>query len=183
MNLYFFEGFGGNSQIREALLIEVLSMYCDEKNIEVDPKDIKIYRESGQKPYANLKDVHFNISHSGCLWVCAVSDSEIGIDIQEIVNKDFTKLAKRYFTEKEQHHIELWGSEGFYNIWVRKEAYCKLKGQSVFSVLSNIETIEKDFYKNKIEEAFIYEVEISPDIKCVVASREEGKEICIRLIN
>lgn len=183
MYLYFFEGFNGNSHISESLAKEVLAMYSMEKGIEIDKDKICIFKESGKKPYTNIEGIHFNISHSGCLWVCAVSDKEIGIDIQEVVQKEYEKIADRYYTENEKNHVRLWGQEGFYNIWVRKEAYCKLKGNSVFSVLGNIDTVENDFYKHKIEDAYIYEVEILPDIKCVVAYGEEGREVCIRLVN
>ena len=183
MYLYFFEGFNKMNMNSDELLLRALYMYCLENELNIDFEKLSVIRYEGEKPYLEGAELFFNISHSGTMWACAVDTKEIGIDLQEVLEKDFEKLADRFFTEKEQNHVKMWGSEGFFNIWTRKEAYCKLYGQSVLSVLKSIETVETDFYKEKVEDVYFYEVEISPEIKCVASSEEGGKEICIRMIN
>ena len=44
--------------------------------------DVKV--DKFGKPYFEDTDIHFNISHSGCYVIAAVSDEDIGIDIQKI---------------------------------------------------------------------------------------------------
>ena len=77
---------------------------------------------------------HFNISHSGTKAVLAVSDKEVGIDIQEIRPVRGAKVSDRFFTEKEKR---LAGSDtnAFYGLWTRKEAYGKCLGTGLMPVM------------------------------------------------
>lgn len=183
MFLYFFEGYNKMNINSDDLILRALYMYCLENNKEINFEKLSVIRYEGEKPYFEGTDLFFNISHSGTMWVCAIAEKEVGIDLQEVSDRDFEKLSSRFFTENEQQHVNLWGREGFYNIWTRKEAYCKLYGQSVLSVLKEIDTVDGDFYKEKVNNAYFYEIEISQDIKCVTACEEGGKEICLRMIN
>ena len=74
--------------------------------------------------------VHFNLSHSGGWTVVALSDNEVGVDIQQVKPLDM-RLAKRFFTENEWRQIEGAGdgaAELFYRLWTVKEAYLKALG-------------------------------------------------------
>lgn len=57
------------------------------------------YGEHG-KPMRRNEEVCFNLSHSGKYVLCAVSETEIGCDIEKIKEVKW-KLAKRFFSEKE----------------------------------------------------------------------------------
>ena len=57
------------------------------------------YGEHG-KPMRRNEEVCFNLSHSGKYVLCAVSEMEIGCDIEKIKEVKW-KLAKRFFSEKE----------------------------------------------------------------------------------
>lgn len=73
---------------------------------------------------------HFNLSHSGEWTVLALSDKEVGVDIQQAKPVDM-RLATRFFTESEQAEIGNAGEnaqELFYRIWTIKEAYLKALG-------------------------------------------------------
>lgn len=99
--------------------------------------------ESG-KPYtAGYPDVHFNISHSGNAVICAVCDKPVGIDIQLMKERDFDRLAKRAFTEKEQ---ALFFSlppekrrEQFFKTWTAKESFIKYLGTGVKDLKKDID--------------------------------------------
>lgn len=58
--------------------------------------DVKV--DKFGKPYFEDTDIHFNISHSGCYVIAAVSDEDIGIDIQKIKATSI-ELLKRIFCQ------------------------------------------------------------------------------------
>lgn len=89
-----------------------------------------------------LKDfpLHFSLSHSGEYVLCAVSEEQVGADIQRLQAADFRKLAGRFFTPEECKAIEACGGEAerqrlFFRLWTEKEACGKLTGQGVAAVL------------------------------------------------
>ena len=88
---------------KQALAAELLVFYSVKK---LRPKNIPIppLRAAGEfgKPYfTENNDFKFNISHSGDWAVIAVSDCEIGIDIEKI-GKLRTNIEKRILHEKEK---------------------------------------------------------------------------------
>ncbi len=97
------------------------------------------------KPFAKGLDVHFSISHSGDYAVCAVSDKEIGVDIEKIreINPETTK---RFACESEKKYINT-HTDGFFEIWTLKEAYFKCIGTGLGS---DIKTVSFDISKNEI---------------------------------
>ncbi len=107
------------------------------------PIDFRIdYGEKG-KPYLRDYPFYFNLSHSGEYVACAVSDSEVGVDIQRCSPADgecLGRLARRFFSEEERRALEQCGDGEerrrlFYRLWTRKEAYGKLTGQGIVPVL------------------------------------------------
>lgn len=126
------------------------------KNINMNEKDMNYANESHGKPYfANLKNVHFNASHSGQMALCAFSDSEVGCDI-EIISKSNTDLAERFFTKGEYEFIisangncndkDSEQAERFYRIWTLKESFLKLTGEGISG---GLDTFEIRFENNK----------------------------------
>ncbi len=78
---------------------------------------------------------HISVSHSGAYFGCLVSDVPAGLDIQQERNVRVEKVSLRYFTEEEQRYIEKTGSDGFFLLWARKEAYCKYTGRGLEEIL------------------------------------------------
>jgi len=82
------------------------------------------------KPYiGGAKDFHFSISHSGHLVVIAVSDSPVGIDIEQHIPVEWRELSDT-FTPVER---EMLGRAAdpvscFYRIWTIREAFAKEEG-------------------------------------------------------
>ncbi len=102
----------------------------------------------------------FNISHSSCYVVCAIStDSKIGIDIEEVKAIPIYDF-KEQFSEEEWNIITasnnkyLW----FYYYWTAKEAVIKAEGKGLNFPLKNI-TIKNN--KTKIDETVWYIKDIS----------------------
>lgn len=105
------------------------------------------YTDKG-KPQASVP-CHFNLSHSGDFVLCAVSDTPIGVDIEQI--KPFRAgLVGRYFTDTEAAFV--WGDallDGetitdvgicarFYRVWTAKEAYVKMTGTGISTDLKKV---------------------------------------------
>ena len=88
--------------------------------------------EQGKPRLAALPEIHFNLSHSGTFALCAVSDSEIGCDVEEIRPAQMT-LAQRFFARSEYEDI-LAQPEGaardirFMRYWTLKESFIKALG-------------------------------------------------------
>ena len=61
--------------------------------------------EHGKPFFQRHPEIHFNISHSGDLVVCAVSDFEIGIDIQEKERLHIELIAKKIMSRDEHERF------------------------------------------------------------------------------
>ena len=103
--------------------------------------ELKIDRRG--KPYFENADMYFNISHSGSYVVAAVSEKEIGIDIQKVV-PDKHREAEKNFLPKECDYInapadsrEQW--QRFCEVWTIKEAYLKNIGMGLRTPLNSFE--------------------------------------------
>ncbi|MFC1748584.1 4'-phosphopantetheinyl transferase family protein [Pseudomonadota bacterium] len=87
----------------------------------------------------NIKDLHFNISHSGHLAALAVSlGRPCGIDIEcERNSINHLELARRFFHHDEYIDIEKRGKQYFYKYWTAKEAFIKLTGKGLNTPLDS----------------------------------------------
>lgn len=85
--------------------------------------------------------VCYNLSHSGDYTLLALSDNEVGVDIERIKPVDL-RLAEKFFTKKEWEAIEGAGGGAlrlFYRTWVIKEAYLKALGVGLNRPLNSFE--------------------------------------------
>lgn len=99
----------------------------------------------GKPMLANRPDLHFNLSHSGAVALCAVADGiAIGCDIER---RDPAladpAVAERLFAPGERHTFAALPAdrrvEGFFNCWTRKEAFIKAIGLGVSHPLDGFE--------------------------------------------
>ena len=112
-----------------------------DKNIEIE------FGKNGKPFLKGIKDVYFNLSHSGDLVMCAISMREIGCDV-ETVRKSRFGVEKRFFTPEECDFVgrgesEEEKNERFFKIWTLKESLIKANGAGLslslgdFSVVSD----------------------------------------------
>lgn len=93
-----------------------------------------------------------NLSHSGSLAACIVSDKEVGIDL-EAVWKVREKTVVTCFTDKEREQLFKAGSERaraelFTEIWTRKESAAKLTREGISRIIRRgTEEEEKGIHK------------------------------------
>lgn len=103
----------------------------------------KIQTDKFGKLHFENEKVHFNISHSGNYVIAAVSDFEIGIDIQRM-RPDKLRIAEKNFLPKECEYINEFEDDDarlqrFCEIWTIKEAYLKNKGIGLRKPLNSFE--------------------------------------------
>lgn len=122
---------------------EMLARQMISKRCSVNESDIRFAIGEHGKPYALDLSIHYNISHSGNLVVCAVDKRPVGIDVEQIREIDLS-VAKRICTENECKYIRadgefeyLFGSSSqdvykrFFEVWTMKEAYVKYVGTGI----------------------------------------------------
>lgn len=133
-------------------------------------KDEKIIieRKEKGKPYITTPfGVFISVSHSGEYCIVAVSDIEIGVDIQihERLrgetefdsNERYQKLAKRFFHPEENEFVNLNVKQNFFDVWSAKESYVKYTGEGIddnfwtYSILpENTKEMEASWSKNNV---------------------------------
>ena len=84
----------------------------------------------------------FNLSHSGDLVICAVSEKSVGCDIEKI--KDAPKrVVERSFLDEEKKYLQNFSGDAynreFFRIWTKKESYLKMTGQGIQIPLDTLE--------------------------------------------
>lgn len=83
--------------------------------------DYKIVREADEKPCLSPDFLKFSLSHSNKYIVLALSEKEVGIDIQYHKEVDYDTIIKRFFNEGEDTP----SPQEFYDLWASKEAMIK----------------------------------------------------------
>lgn len=169
----FLKGDKGFDMIRAAAY-----RHCMENGIEFDPARAKITRDEKGKPYFEDIALEFSLSHTGQLWMCLFSDKVCGLDVQEVRDCDHEKIAERYFFDDEKEKVNQGGLETFFDIWVRKEAYCKMTGAGMFG---NMPSVLADRGQYNGRSYCFRDIEVSDRIRCAICS-EDTMEVEMRLL-
>ena len=102
------------------------------------------FNENG-KPYFLDNPLHFSISHSENTVIAAISEKNIGADIEKV--REIPRgVAERFFTERER------GCD-FFEIWTKKEAFGKCKGDMAKAFGTDV--CDLSFYTEKYGEYII----------------------------
>lgn len=122
----------------------------------------------------------FNLSHSGSLAICAVSDRPVGCDAEK-TGPARRKVAKRFFSEQENRYLEQFEGreqdQAFCRIWTMREAYIKMTGEGMRLDFRKFEIVPVDaaefqvFREERKETCFLREYEV--DGYCVSVCAEE----------
>ena len=95
---------------------------------------------------SNYDDIYFNLSHSGEIVCCAISDKEIGADVEYIDSEIDLNIAKNYFFNSEYENIMKSNKpyDEFFKYWVLKESYMKYTGLGFNLDLNSFEILISD---------------------------------------
>lgn len=144
-------------------------------------KEIKYTKYN--KPYFEDNKIHFNISHSGEIVVCALSDStEIGIDIEvmtDIIIDDF----KFQMTENEWNKINNSNNvqNAFFDYWTQKEAVIKAHGYGLTIPLQSFEVVA-DKTEIQGEKFYLKEIKMDQKYKCTVSLKSNINDVVLKHI-
>ena len=99
---------------------------------DVGVSDRAIIVGDNGKPYLAGGEVFFNLSHSGDKVMCALSDTEVGCDVQK-TGEISRKIADRFFSASERAFLngitdEKDRTDMFFRLWTLKESYIKMLG-------------------------------------------------------
>lgn len=131
--IYKFKNY--ESKVRSIVGEIILKELLVKKNISYNSLDYYI-NEYG-KPYLKDNTTFFNISHSFDYVITAISDNEVGIDIEKI-RKTPIKIINQFATEKEKEYILSSNNnieERIFKIYTLKEAYFKMLGTNLNNIL------------------------------------------------
>ncbi len=146
-----------DSCFSDRMVRNALDDYLYRKKIRIPEETLnhlEIRRDEKGKPYfscpmqkaSRVESVHYSVSHSGTWWGCLMAEEPVGFDMEAFRERiHYMEIAKRFFTEGEYEYVIKTGLEGFFDIWVRKEAYIKYLGTGLaeglgsFSVVRDME--------------------------------------------
>jgi len=139
---FHFEVHRERYQLTRGLLRTLLAHYLESKAREI----VFAYGEHGKPTLREPVGLCFNASHSGDYAAFAFTRlGETGVDIER-VREDLPRregIALRFFAPGEQAQLELVPeaarARAFYEIWTRKEAFVKARGDGLFSGLDTFE--------------------------------------------
>jgi 4'-phosphopantetheinyl transferase len=119
-----FDADRGRFLYAHAMVRDVLSRVLDRPAAQ-----IRFETGSHGKPFLT-EGPRFNLSHSGERVLLAISDLEVGVDVESVRAKpDLMGVANRFFSSREIAELqalpEALRTQAFFRCWARKEAYIK----------------------------------------------------------
>lgn len=165
-----------------SLCVDYLLRYALNE-IGIEYNNIEIDFEKNNKPILkNIEGVYFNLSHSKEIAICAISNNEIGCDVQKKIGNNL-EIANRFFCKEEIDLINKSKTvkqkeDMFYRLWTLKESYMKALGLGLNIGLSQFQIqFDKDkisvLTQNGLDTDFYFE-EIklkNKDYKCAICSK------------
>lgn len=133
-------------------LRSILTNYIDIKPCSI----IFSYGEFGKPELVkeqNIKNIQFNVSHSGEYIIIGISESgAIGVDVEKVSEDiDLPSISERFFSADEAVYLNNLskdkGLKSFFKVWTQKEALIKANGKGLSFGLNSWSTKpEEDSY-------------------------------------
>ncbi|PIF30208.1 4'-phosphopantetheinyl transferase [Flavobacterium sp. 9] len=126
------------------------------------------------KPFLNNTTTKFNISHSGEIVVCVLSDrNDVGIDI-EIIQDINIEGFESQMTNREWDNLSLNEDSkiAFFDYWTQKEAVIKANGKGLSIPLKSFE-VTNNYAKIENDDFFVKEIFLDEKYKCHLAFKDK----------
>ncbi len=120
-----------------SLVSKALVRYVIGEVTQQDPGALRFSTNEHGKPFpVGLPDIHFNLSHSHGVAVCAVCrDTDVGVDVEDVGRRTDLSIARRFFSSAEADLVskapEAEKRALFFDVWTLKEAYIKAVGRGL----------------------------------------------------
>lgn len=122
----------------------------------------EVHRTPKGKPYiAGDTNIGVSVSHSGEWFVCALTDGNVGVDIEQHQAEEpnqisetenrFLQIAGRFFHPQETAFIAQDPLHRFYMIWTAKECYVKYTGTGMDETLGDHSVISATYHGVRAE--------------------------------
>lgn len=122
----------------------LLRQMLTERGLDADLLTIT-ENEFGKPAFDSAPGVHFSLSHAGDRVMVAVSDAEVGCDVERIVPID-DGMMKMALAETERASLAAFSGaardRAFIRLWVRKESYLKAVGRGLDIDLSTFSALD-----------------------------------------
>lgn len=123
-------------------LASYLLLWFSLKQNDLIKKPPMFIYSTNKKPYlTENRNVFFNISHTSDCVICAISDNEIGVDVEKIKPINLN-ISKKIFTPSEKNLFEESSNKLNFILktWTKKESYVKMNSGNIFTDCSKIDT-------------------------------------------
>ena len=175
---------------RQCLGAWLLLMY-GLKEAGIDMQDLRLsYGPLGKPFLTDYPNLFFNLSHSGSRVFCAVSDREVGCDVEQIRPADLC-VVNRFFSPQERLAITTAPVEEknalFFRYWTLKESFIKNVGRGLsmplgeFSINCSGDEISID--QQFSTDAFYFRAFDLPDGYCYACCAREPEIDDIQLVH
>ena len=128
-----------------------------------------VYFNEHEKPYIKSKPF-FNISHSGEYVAVVVNETEVGIDIQKIEEKNL-KLIRQFEPEEQEYIKKEDNVNRFHIMWSIKEAALKCYGRGLSLAFNKVKVIDDSTLKVE-ETIFKYKKEVVDNYSLVIVYKD-----------
>ncbi len=149
----------------EFLAAKALKLYCGDS-------DMLCHDDKG-RPYFQNSKINISISHSDNMWLCVLCKDKASIDIEHVADREYLRIADRFFSPAEQQFVRSAGADGFFRLWVRKEAYVKYLGQGISYGLENFSLSNGIALKDEYEDVLFREIDFGNDFRCAICIAKE----------
>lgn len=107
--------------------------YILKTEYKVSNENVQYKKTCNGKPYIlGYENFHFNISHTDELIVCAVHYGPIGVDVEKVTARNYSKLVDKLFHKEEISYIyqenAIFSTDYFFDIWCSRESFIKFMG-------------------------------------------------------
>ena len=138
----YLEGFDHDrSSISALAYSKLLTLLKEEYQIE----DLELIFKG--KPHLKNQAVYFNISHTLNKVIIAISNQEVGVDIESATREFKSRQYEKLFSKGELRDLEKvnYDNLSLMTTWVKKEAYLKYLGKGITTSLSSFDTSNLDY--------------------------------------
>ncbi|WP_315376111.1 4'-phosphopantetheinyl transferase family protein [Oribacterium sinus] len=104
------------------------------QKLSIKEEDVRYTKGKYHKPYLKEGDLQFNLSHSASYIAIGLSKRPVGVDVEEILNKEKLFFSTGLWSKEEEEAIlASKDQEGeFTRFWTLKESYLKALGTGFF---------------------------------------------------